>query len=135
MSGNTYVYNNARHLFATGAIDWPSANARASLCNGAYAPQPGDKFYSDVPGGAIMKDALMTGLGENSGVCYGTIPQFDAWTSAAMCVGVLIYLDTGDPTTSPLVYYSDDGMGFPFQPLGFNYAVGFDQAARGFFQA
>jgi hypothetical protein len=134
MSGNTFVYNNARHLFATAGINWPTANARASLVSGGYAPQPSDKFYSAIPSGAIMKDALMTGLGEVNGNCYGVIPQFNAWSSATLCVGLVIYLDTGDPTTSPLVYYSDDGMGFPFQPLGFNYAVGYDQTAQGFFQ-
>ena len=134
MSGNTYVYNNARHLFATAQINWPSANARASLVNGAYAPQPGDKFYSNIPPGAIMKDALMAGLGENNGICYGTIPQFLAFASPSQVVGVVIYLDTGDPTSSPLIYYSDDGLGFPFQPLSFNYAVAFDQSAGGWFQ-
>lgn len=135
MAGNTYVYNNGRHLFATGAIDWPSANARASLLNGAYAPSPADKFYSDIPGGAVMKDALMESLGETNGVCFGTIPQFNAFVSPSTVVALVIYLDTGDPTSSPLIYYSDDGVGFPFQPLGFNYAVGFDQSAGGFFQA
>lgn len=134
MAGNTYMYNNARHLFATGAINWPSANARASLLNGAYAPSRADKFYSAIPSGAVMKDAQMTGLGENNGVCYGAIPEFDAFTSASIVVALVIYLDTGDPDSSPLLYYSDDGLGFPFQPLGFNYAAGFDQAAGGYFQ-
>jgi len=135
MSGNTYVYNNARSLFATGGINWPVANARVSLVNAGYAPQPGDIYYSDIPSGAIMKDAAMTNLGQNNGICYGTIPEFDAFSSPSQVVGMVIYLWTGDPTSSPLVYYSDDGLGFPFTPLGFNYAVGYDLAAGGFFQA
>jgi hypothetical protein len=135
VSGNTYVYNNARSLFATAGINWPSAPIRASLVNAAYAPLPTDVYYSAIPSGAIMRDAAMSGLGQKNGICYGTIPEFDAFASASTVVGLVIYIDTGDPTTSPLVYYSDDGFGFPFQPLGFNYAVGYDLSAGGYFQA
>lgn len=132
----TMVYNNARHLFATGQINWPFVNAHAVLLNAAYAPQPGDMFLSDIPTGAVMKDVLMTDLGETNGICFGTIPQFNAFSSGSDCIALGIYLqDGGGPGSSALVYYSDDGFGFPFTPEGFNYAVGFDQAAGGFFQA
>lgn len=134
MAGNTFVYNNARHLFATGQINWPAASARAALLSAGYSPSPDDKFLSAISTGAVMKDAAMTSLGETNGLCFGSVPEFMAFISATTVVGLVIYLDTGDPTTSPLVYYSDDGVGFPFQPLGFNYAVGFDQSTGGYFQ-
>jgi hypothetical protein len=131
---NTFLYNNARHLFASAQLDWATATAHAVLVNAAYAPQPGDKFFSAIPVGAVMQDVLMTSLTEINGLCSGTIPQFNAFTSASQVVALVIYIHTGDPTTSPLVYYSADGFGFPFKPLGFNYFVGFDQSAGGFFQ-
>jgi hypothetical protein len=132
---NTFLYNNARSMLATGQINWPSCAAHAVLVNAAYAPSLADKFLSDVPSGAIMQDVAMTGLAQSNGVCYGVIPQFDAFLSPSVVVALLIYISNGPASTSPLVYYSADGIGFPFQPLGFNYAVGFDQSAGGFFQA
>lgn len=131
---NTFLYNNARHLFASAQLSWAEATAHAALINAAYAPQPGDKFLSDIPAGAIMKDVLMTSLTEINGICAGSIPQFNAFAAAAQVVALVIYISTGDPTTSTLIYYSADGFGFPFQPLGFNYFIGFDQSAGGFFQ-
>lgn len=136
MAGNTYVYNNARYLLGTAGINWPAAPVKAALVSGAYAPSPSDVYLSAVPAGALMITAIMTGLAVRAnGACYGVIPQFNAFSSASTVVGLLIYNDTGDPTTSALIYYSDGGVGFPFQPLGFNYAVGYDQGAGGFFQA
>lgn len=132
---SSFLYNNARSLFATGQINWPAVNARAVLVNGAYAPSRADISLADVPSGAIMKDVLMTDLGQSNGICYGVIPQFNAFTSGSIVTGLLIYLSAGDPADAHLIYYSDDGIGFPFKPLGFNYAVSFDQAAGGFFQA
>ncbi len=131
---NTFLYNNARSLFATGQINWPGADVHAVLVNAAYAPQPSDQFFSEVPSGAIMQDVAMTGLGQKNGICYGVIPQFDAFASGATVVALLLYIAIGPASTSPLIYYSADGFGFPFQPLGFNYAVGFDQSAGGYFQ-
>lgn len=133
-AANTFLYNNARHLFATAQINWATSTVRALLVNAAYAPQPADKFLSVIPSGSIMQNVLMTSLTEVNGLCAGVIPQFDAFTSSAQVVALVLYIDTGDPTSSPLIYYSADGFGFPFQPLGFNYFVGFDQSAGGFFQ-
>jgi hypothetical protein len=135
MAGNTYVYSNARHLFATGQINWVTGNVRCSLVSAAYAPSIGDVFYSAIPAGAIMADVKLTSQSETGGTCFGVIPEFASFTSATQVVALVLYFDTGNPASSPLLYYSDDGLGFPFQPQGFNYTVGFDQSAGGFFQA
>lgn len=133
---STFVYDNARSLAATAQLNWPSAGTvKAALMSGAYTPNAhSDVHFSDVPGGAVIITATMSGLAQANGICTGVIPEFDAFLNAATVVGLLFYIDTGDPTTSPLIYYSDEGIGFPFQPLGFNYAVGADLTAGGFFQ-
>jgi hypothetical protein len=131
----TFVYNNARSLFATGALNWPACAAHAVLVTSAYTPLVTDQYFSAVPSSAVIEDVAMTGLGQSKGYCYGAIPQFNALISSSIVVGLLIYVSTGNPATSPLVYYSSDGVGFPFQPQGFNYAVGYDSSSGGYFQA
>lgn len=131
---NTFLYNNARSLFATGALDWSTAEIHAVLVNAAYAPSLSDVNLSDVPSGAQMIDVTMTDTDQVNGFCFGTIPEFDAFLSASAVVALLIYSKGSDSSHSPLIYYSADGMGFPFTPQGFNYSVAFDQTARGFFQ-
>jgi hypothetical protein len=130
----TFKYNYAASLFATAGLDWLTCVPHAILLNAAYAPQPSHQFLSDIPVGAVMQDVAMTSVGQLNGICYGLIPQFNAFISATPVVALAIYSHTGDPTTSVLIYYSADGFGFPFLPQGFNYAVGFDQTAGGFFQ-
>lgn len=135
---STFVYNNARYLLGTAGLNWPSlGTVKAALVNASYSPLPTDVYLTSVPGGAVVGTAAtMTGLAvRTSGVCYGTIPQFNALASPTQVVGVVIYQDTGNPASSPLIYYSSDGLGFPFLPQGFNYAVGYDLSNGGFFQA
>lgn len=133
---STFVYDNARSLAATAQLNWPAAGTvKAALLSEAYTPNAHlDVNLSDVPGGAVIISTTMSGLAQANGICTGTIPEFMAFINAATVVGLLIYIDSGNPATSPLIYYSDEGVGFPFQPLGFNYAVGADLTAGGFFQ-
>ena len=130
----TFVYNSAAHSFRVGGIDWLTASVRVSLVSGSYSPNPNDQYYSAVPSAAVLANAACSAPGVRAnGVCYCTIPSFNAFVSAATVVGLLLYIDTGNPATSPLIYYSSDGIGFPFVGQGFNYSIGYDQGPGGFF--
>ncbi len=132
---STFVYNNAQALFQTGSLVWATSNIHAAFVNASYAPQPTDLYLSQVPTGAIVKDVAMTNLGQSSsGVCYGSVPEIKAFLQVVSVVGLLLYLYTGNPATSVLIYYSSNGVGFPFTPQGFNYSVGYDQSNGGFFK-
>lgn len=130
----TFLYNSARQAFANEAIAWDTDEIHCALLSGAYGPSISDNFLTDIPGGALMVDAIMEGNTSVAGLCAGSVPEFDAFIADSDCVAVLIYRNSGDPSTSQLIYYSSDGDGFPFTPQGFNYAVGFDQTSGGFFQ-
>ncbi len=137
MSGTTLKYNLAAVMFATQQIDWATVGntAHCALLNSGYSPLPTDTYLSDIPAGAIMADQAFTSTAVTAqGVCNGAIPLFDAFLSATTCSAMLIYISTGNPATSPLVYFSNQGVGFPFQPEGFNYFVTYDQANGGWFQ-
>ncbi len=132
---STFKYNSACVAFAEGNINWLTAVVHCVLVDGSYSPSPNDQYLSAIPVGSRVVDTLVNTQGVRSnGVCYCTIPQFNALTWAAPVVGVVLYLYTGTDSTSQLLYYSSDGVGFPFSAQGFNYAVAFDQANGGFFQ-
>lgn len=130
-----FLYNNARSLFTTKQLNWPVETIKVALLNSLYTPSLQDVNLSAVPAGAfIARDIVMTNLAQIAGVCSGTIPEFIGLTSVYTCVAVLIYKSTGLDTTSPMIYYSSTGVGFPFKPAGFNYFVGFDTTSGGWFQ-
>jgi hypothetical protein len=137
MSGapTDFLYNNARHLFATAQLNWPAAAINAMLVSNLYSPQLSHKNVSDIGSGAIIvRDLVCTGIGETNGVCFCTIPQLQSVVSPYLAVAVVLYVKGSDDAHSPLIYYSSTGPGFPFALQGFSYFVGFDQANGGFFQ-
>lgn len=137
MSGapTDFLYNNARHLFATAGLNWPAAAVNAMLVSSLYAPLLSDKNVSDInPGAIIVRDLVCTNVGEKNGVCFCTVPQIQSITSVYSAVAVVLYVKGADDAHSPLVYYSSSGPGFPFAIQGFSYFVGYDQANGGFFQ-
>jgi len=138
MSSTDFVYNNARYLFATAQLNWLTAPINAMLVSTNYAPSVNHKYVTDItgqPGAVIVRDKALSSLGVNSaGVCYGSIPEIDALLSSYTCQGVVLYSLSGSDATSPLIYFTSSGVGFPFLPLGFNYDIGYDQSNGGYFQ-
>lgn len=136
MSGTSdFVYNNARTLFATAQINWPAAAVNAMLVSSGYAPQLTHRYVSDIdPTAIIVRDLALTNLTVVNGICAGTIPEIASVVSPYTVTALILYIDTGPDSASPLVYYSSTGPGFPFTITGFDYTVGFDQTAGGYFQ-
>jgi len=132
---STFKYNKACSDFATAQLNWLTCNPKAMLVDAGYVPDPAHNYVSQITAGAIVtRDQALTSVAQTNGKCTGTIPQINALLWLNPVVAVIIYESTGDDATSRLLYYSSDGVGFPFAAQGFNYAVAFDQAGGGWFQ-
>lgn len=130
----TFKYNNASAQFATAQFNWPAMTVKALLLSAGYAPALTDVHVSDIPAAAILgRSTSLTGMAQTNGVCRGTIPQLNSLVTAAPVIAIALYADTGNDTTSQLIYYSSDGSGFPFLASGFNYDITYDQIAGGWF--
>lgn len=136
----TFLYGNAAQQFATGAWDWPDLQVTGLLVNAVYVPViDSDTYVSDIPVGALIArsnalGAYMTSQAATDGLCSGILPEFEALIATVPVTALVLYVDTGDDTTSQLVFYSSDGSGFPFTPQGFNYSVVYAQNQGGWFQ-
>jgi hypothetical protein len=130
-----FVYPKARQALGTAGIDWATASISAVLLSDLYTPSLVDQFVSAIPPAAILARAVCTNIAITNGICTCLIPQFNSLLSDYICVAVALFIDTGDDTTSQLVYYSSTGNGFPFALQGFNYYVGPDASSGGWFQA
>lgn len=135
MSSTDFVYDTGRRALNTAQIDLSSASIGAVLVSANYASQPAlDQFLSDIDPSAIIVQGNLTNVVLNSAGCLLGILEFDALISPDPVVALVLFVDTTDPTTSQLLYYSAGGPGFPFIASGFNYAVGYDLNSGGFFQ-
>lgn len=132
----TFLYGNASQQFALAAFNWPTLTVWALLVDKTYVPSANkDSHVSDILASSIIaRQGPMTSMAASNGLCSGNIPQFNSLLDSRTAVAVVLYVNTGVDSTSQLLYYSSDGLGFPFLPQGFNYLVSADLSAGGWFQ-
>jgi hypothetical protein len=133
---STFRYYNASVAFGTKQINWLTDNIGALLVGAAYSPsQAHDQFVSDIPSQAIIaRSGQMTSMAIVNGVCQGLIPQFGSLVATQPVTALVLYQNTTLDSSSRLIYFSDEGFGFPFLPQGLNYFVTYDQANGGWFE-
>lgn len=133
---STFKYVNAAQLIGSAQLNLVTANIAALLLSGVYAASMAkDKFVADIPPAAIIaRSGLLTSTSLTNGVFSGIIPEFDSLISPTPVTAIALYVETGNDALSQLIYYSNDGTGFPFTPQGFDYFIGFDASNGGYFQ-
>lgn len=131
----TFCYDAMRERWATTGQNLLTSTIKAMLVSAAYSAAPAHVFVSQVNSGAILaRSGTVTNKSAAKGIFACEIPELEALLSGSNAVGLILYVDTGSDATSRLIYYSSDGVGFPFQPQGINYFIGYDQANGGFLQ-
>lgn len=130
------LFTAAREKFLTGAIDWASDDIKVALIDlDDYSPTIGtDEFLDDVAGGAIVAtSANLSGKTTTGGVADANDVTLSA-VSGDISEAILIYKDTGDPTTSPLIALIDDAVGLPVTPTGGDIFIAWDNGADKIFR-
>lgn len=113
------LYDHGRNLFATGGIDWASANLKAILVSSAYVPNLAtDQYLSIITSGILSSGVALTGLSASAGVCSANPVTFNGVTAGAIGTQIVIYVDTGVSSTSPLIGYINVGVGLPVTSTG-----------------
>lgn len=113
------TFNAYRKNQLNGSVDLDSDTIRVALVTSTYTPdQDAHEFFSDVTNevsgtgytadGAALANKAVTQDNTND------LGKFDAddveWTTATITARAgVIYKDTGDPATSPLIRYVDFG--------------------------
>lgn len=114
------IYPKAKEAFLGAAINLPSHNIKAALVTSAYTYNGAHQFRSDLSG--ILTAGVSPNLASKSitnGVFDAdnvTLPSVDGSQTAA---AIVLFRDTGDPATSPLIAFWDTGVtGLPFSTTG-----------------
>ena len=109
------LYDRGRDLFANGGIDWASANLKAILVTAGYTPNLAtDQFLSIISGADIIStNVALTGLSTSAGQCFANPVTFTGVTAGAVGTQLIIFVDTGVSSTSPLIGYINVSVGLP----------------------
>ena len=114
------IYTKAREKFLRGEIAWHTADIRAVLIDADdYTVNLAThEFLSSIPPAArVSTSNLLTGkttVGGWAGCATITFPATTGDPSEA----IVLFKDTGDAATSPLIAYFDQGSNFPVVPNG-----------------
>jgi hypothetical protein len=117
------LYDVSRQGYLTGTLDWDSDSMKAALLSISYSPNYStDQHFSDVSTFQVGSSVALTSVTSGAGVAEAANVTFTAVTG--LQVGsVVVYKDTGTPSTSPLIFLVNTGTGLPVTPDGTDIVV------------
>jgi hypothetical protein len=119
------LYDKGRQKFAEGAIPWLSATIKAIIIDvdDYVVNLATHEWLSDIPAAArISTSAALSAKTTTNGVCGCGNITFSS-VSGDPSEAMVVFMDTGTPTTSPLIQYTTAATGLPVYPSGGNVVV------------
>lgn len=131
------LYDSGRQAFLQADIDWLADNIKVALVRG-YTPNTATHdFLDDVTaaGGTIVANSgNFTGKTATAGVADADDVTYSTVAAGAACNHLVIYKDTGVPSTSPLIAVIDTATGLPITPNGGDITIQWDSGANKIFK-
>lgn len=124
------LYTKAKEKLMQGQLNLLTDDIRVAIVSNAYIQSmTTDEFLAEVDDHILGTPMALTGRSITGGAFDGDDLNFTGIASGATTEGVVIYKHTGDPATSPLIYYADTVTGFPMLTSGGDIEVRWDNGA------
>lgn len=124
------LYAKGKEKILSGSINFPSDTIKASLLSSAYTPNLStDEFWSTISANLLNTSQTLGSKSVTAGVFDAADVTFTAVTSGSTVKAVVIWKDTGTPSTSPLLVYIDTITGFPLATNGGDITVTWDNGS------
>ena len=129
------LYTKAKEKILSGDIDFITDTIKVSLVKNTY-PQniATDEFYADISTYVLSTNQTLTAKTISGGVLDGGDVTYPAVTAGATSEGVVIWKDTGNPATSPVLLYLATIGGFPLLTSGCDITVAWSSGANKIFR-
>lgn len=130
------LYDSARQRFLEAQLNWQSDTIKVLLVSTAsYTPQTAvHQFVADVsPTARIAGPMTLASKTTTGGAADAADITFTS-VSGASIQAIIIYADTGNEATSPLIAYIDTATGLPITPNGGDIIVTWDNGANKIFK-
>ena len=130
------LFDTARQRFLEAQINWMTDTIKVLLVDtGAYTPQTSvHQYLSDIPTSArIAGPITLTAKSTTGGAADAADVTFTSVTGASI-ESIVIYIDSGQENTSPLIAYIDTATGLPITPNGGDIIVTWDNGTNKIFK-
>ena len=128
------LYPSFKELLLGGDIDLAADTIKVALIDtGTYTYSSAHDFYNDVSAGVVGTPQTLGSKSITAGVFDAADVTYTA-VSGSTVEAYIIYKDTGNVATSPLIAYLDTGQtGLPVTPNGGDITITFDSGASKIF--
>lgn len=111
-----FIFTKCKEALLTGNIDFLSDSIKVLAVNNSYIPsQNEDQFVSDIESSSIVfRSNSLSGKTVLQGKLDASDLQVGNYNGSAFHA-IIMYLDTGNDTTSRLIFYVDTATGLPFE--------------------
>lgn len=113
---NTFYPKGAEKMLAA-SINYGSDTIKAAIVSDAYTYSSAHEFLSDA-GTVVGTAQTLASKATTGGVFDAADVAFGAIAPGSTAKALILYKDTGNPATSPLIAYIDQLTGFPFATNG-----------------
>lgn len=130
------LFSNARQMFLEAQINWQTDTIKCLLVDsGNYTAQTEThKFLSDISSSArVTQPVTLTAKSTAGGAADAADCTFTS-VSGNSIEAIVIYKDTGDEATSPLIAWIDTATGLPLTPNGGDVIVTWDNGTNKIFR-
>lgn len=130
------LFDKGRQRFLEAQINWLTDTIKTLLVDtGAYTPNfSTHEFIADVPVSARVTTAVtLTSKATAGGAADAADVTFTS-VSGPTIEAIIIYVDTGTESTSPLIAFIDTATGLPITPNGGDIIVTWDNGPNKIFK-
>jgi hypothetical protein len=125
MANALYAKGKQRTLNAL--INWETSDVRAALVNTAYTQNlTADEFQSAISANIVGTPVALANKSVVNGIFDADDIVFPTVAAGSTCKCVVLYLHTGNPSTSPLLGFIDTITGFPLATSGGDVLIQWD---------
>jgi hypothetical protein len=128
------LYDKARTAFAVAQLNWTSDTIKVALVTSGYTVNLSTHQYvSDLGANIVARSTLLLTPTVTAGIVDAadiTIPAVTGSTIAYL----VIYKDTGNDASSPLIAYLDTVTGLPMAPAGGDIIISWDNTTNKIFK-
>lgn len=123
---NSFYAKGAEKVLAAG-ISFTNDTIKASLVKNTYVQNLAtDEFYSAISTHVLGTNQTLTGKTVAGGVFDANDPTWSTVAAGDTSEAIVIWKDTGNPATSPLLLYIDTITGWPLATNGGDITAKFD---------
>lgn len=120
------LYPKGKTRILKAQVDFELDDIKVAMVSSGYTYNSAHEYYTDLGANVLSTDILLSGKSVTDGAFDANDVTWTAVAAGSTAKALVLYRDTGTPSTSPLLLYLDNITGWPLATSGGNITVTWD---------